>query len=254
MDYAQRECADCHGMFSASQMVGVSDKVRSGESVTATPYKGSDGNTYRNTSTTTHYTIERKLICSECKRQRTRAIIRNALMLIVAGAALLAFFGLSGERSRPADVRGSSTTEFNSTDTTLGGTSDQDFLAHEESMPTSETDNTTPVASGPENAPERSVEEDSRSSRSTGSTSPKEQAAIGSAAAVAVQTALSTGSSARWSAAGLSGWVVVSSAQTIAGRECRNVSGTVINHDRSQTPTPTHLWCQGAGEKWAVAN
>lgn len=65
--------------------------------------------------------------------------------------------------------------------------------------------------------------------------------------------ALKSGDSARWSASGASGYVVVSAVQEYADRECRNVSYSVIQGE-SQLISQAVTWCRPHGGEWAKAN
>lgn len=228
MRYAEHECADCGGLFPANQLVRITSKVLTGESVTPQRRQDEHGVWKDDTRRTSHYSYRGAYLCLACKRAR----FRRALFLVGLGAiALTAFWAWASFRA--GGDRTPTQQELNSP------------VANEASLEPDEADAATDTTGQTTDAAAPNAEQGE-----SDDISDEDVARINDAVRARIVAALETGEAQRWDEAGVSGYVTVSAATQLSGRVCRNVSGTVDGASSTQIPAQT--WCQSnSGGEWA---
>lgn len=233
--YAERECADCHIILPAPEMISRSGRAIAGRSDTVIKAQPTIDNQYpRSTyATTTHYENYSYYLCRPCYERRKAAIRRLvanvAIAIVLAVAVLLTFVALSPPLRKtavpPADQP------------ELYTTGHDGEAAGEGVEPLSELgagSNEATVANQPIQPPPISSDQ-------TGDVEPT---SVPSARVLsgAIAAALETGRAISWSAGNKSGQVLVSAPAAITDGECRTISV------ESQSAT----WCTRGDGDWRL--
>lgn len=229
MRYANRECHDCHGIFSANEMVHASDRVKSGESFTQR--KNSAGQWSTPSSKSTRYSNRERLICSACSRKR----FLTKLTAGVAAIGVICVFAARPERQHSVTKPPQ---ESARPDVAANG----DTAVPLESIVEPPTGNlnraaslVAPASIGPQYNVDSSADGGGspkvpQSSQIASSSylenDPKALPEVGNA----IQKAFGSGHSERWQAGKLNGYAVPSKASATG---CRNVGYTVDSEPNS---------------------
>lgn len=238
MAYVEEACADCGIILPVNEMEKVSDRVKTGESVT--PIEHRERISAHVTSTrwenrkTSHYSYNNGYICRPCAKARFQRTVFMVIAVII-GLAGLYLYGVIN--------RDAPTTDLSSNDNVMS-------LAGES------VSNTTFIAPEPSQAVEEEPEAEAPPDEDeiAASDLPTEPALpagdpAGDAIGAATVRALESGKAEKWSAAGATGYVVVSASQAYGSKICRNVSATIIR-GQDQTKSDAHLWCKEDQGRW----
>lgn len=258
-EYALKECGDCGVQLPANEMTHVTDRVLSSTRRGNRVYKGVRGGVGFGTANSNTYRIERKLVCPRCmairierrRRERRAKLIGSlfllGLLLVVVMTAMLSSNYFSETSTKPVSSENGTVPAGSSTDASTPARDGPAVSSAPVEVPAGAERQSAPETSDPSAPPTAQQPSPPSTTDEPAPDRTEQEMAI----AAAAREALNTGQPARWKAAGTSGYVVVSSAQTYTDRVCRNVSATVINgHD--QTTSAPHQWCQlTSGGDWA---
>ena len=259
-EYAQKECAGCGRMQSASEMLGIQEEVAVGRSSGRwsaggssgrsswsssghTSYGNSSSSSSRYTSGQTYYEKQKNWYCVACYEARQLAIAagrKKALMvgggivlvLLVAVAALV----FAGDAQSPGTsaseevVAAAQSEPLQFVDTEPAEEPAEPLPLSEDAGPQFDASPTMPAVAPPGGG---SVAEDSSQYR-------------------ALLVSLETGEPARWSdGGGLEGSVSVSDATAYPDRRCRSFQYRTSYRGETNT-SGAQMACQAPGEPWRV--